>query len=134
MEETVQIFQAESQETCDILEPDLASFDLVDITEPPTLQKDLKKLYWIPVPDEDADLIFTCTNCNLNLDTSELYYECRSCFTCYCHGCYSHGIHSKHDDKLIANLSTKPRTSYCSDSESESVGTYSSCSSDFEIT
>ena len=134
MEETAQTFRAVSQEKCDILESDLAGFSQVNITEPPTLHKDLSKLYWIPAPDEDADLIFTCTNCNLNLDISGLYYECRVCFSCYCQECYSRGIHSKHNDKFIANLLTKSRTSYSSDSESESVGTYSSCSSDFDIT
>ena len=133
MSETVHKFQSPCQESCNIIFSDKCNLSsLVETTEPPIVCKDSAQKYWIPAPDEDQDLVFTCMNCDLNLESNDFYYESQICFNCYCRKCYSSGVHS---DKICItlNVSTKLDTS-CSSSNSEYESWASSCSTDEDST
>ena len=126
----------ECQETCNITDADTPDLNnLVKIIKEPEVYQNIAKQYWIPAPDEDPDSIFTCFNCNLNIEIEENYYECQNCFKCYCKNCYLNGIHSEHYDDFVcldtldnaSEFGSARSTSSCSTDEDSSV-------TEFEIT
>ena len=132
--ETVENFDPYCQETCNITNAGAPDLNLAELTEQPAVYQNMARQYWIPAPDEDPDSVFTCINCNLNMDIEGIYYECQNCFKCYCKGCYLNGIHSEHDDFICMDT-------FDNDIEFQSAESTSSCSTDenssrseFEIT